>query len=54
MTKLDELKINLIVWKRTKSVAKATDICNWLYQQLGIGGNGKATDATPKEGKIES
>lgn len=54
MTKLDELKVNLIVWKRTKSVSKATDICEWLVRELRIGGNGKTTDATPIEGKIEN
>lgn len=53
MTKLDELKVNLIVWKRSKSISKASEICGWLYEQL-IGGNGKTTDATQKKGTIEN
>lgn len=53
LKKIDELKINLIVWKRTKSIEKAYNICDWLYAEL-IGRDGKTTDATPKKYKIES
>lgn len=59
MTKLDELKINLILFKRTRSIPQAVDICDWLIRELKIGGesfggNGKTTDATPTESTIES
>lgn len=52
MSKLDELKIKLIVWNRTKSVPKSYEICDWLYKEL-IGRNGKTADATPTEATIE-
>lgn len=52
MKKIDELKLSLIVWKRSKSVSKATDICEWLFEEL-IGRNGKTADATPTEDTIE-
>lgn len=59
MTKLDELKINLIIFKRTRSIPHAVDICDWLIKELKIGGesfggNGKTTDATPEPERIES
>lgn len=59
MSKLDELKINLIVFKRTRDISKAVDICDWLIDELKVGGesfgrNGKTTDATPTEERIES
>lgn len=59
MTKLEELKINLLVFKRTRSIPKAYDICDWLIKELQIGGqsfggDGKTTDATPEERTIES
>ena len=59
MSKLDELKINLIVFKRTRSIPQAVDICDWLIRELHVGGesfggNGKTTDATPNAGKIEN
>lgn len=59
MTKLEELKINLLVFKRTRSVAKAYEICDWLISELKLGGqsfggDGKTTDATLEERTIES
>lgn len=52
MSKLDELKINLIIWNRTREISKATDICAWLYQELVE--RGKTTNDTPTEERIES
>ena len=52
MSKLDELKINLIIWNRTREISKATDICAWLYQELVE--HGKTTNDTLKEGKIKA
>lgn len=34
MTKLDELKVKLIQYNRTKSISEANDICHWLYKEL--------------------
>jgi hypothetical protein len=34
MTKLDELKVKLIQYNRTKSITIANDICRWLYKEL--------------------
>ncbi len=59
MTKLEELKINLLVFKRTRSMSKAYEICDWLVSELKLGGqsfggDGKTTDATLEERTIES
>lgn len=51
MRKIDELKISLIVFKRTRDISKAVDICDWLVKELGIGGKGFG-DATPSKPKI--
>ena len=48
MKKLEELKINLIIWKRTKDIAKASEICEMLYRELVE--RGKTTNDTPKKG----
>lgn len=32
--KLLELKLRLLEWKRTKSITCATDICEYLYNEL--------------------
>ena len=48
MKKLEELKISLIVWHRTKEIAKATEICEILYRELVE--RGKTTNDTPKKG----
>jgi hypothetical protein len=58
MSKLDELKVKLIIFKRTRSISTAVDICDWLVNELKVGGdsfggNGKTTDATPTESTIE-
>ena len=34
MSKLTLLKVKLTQYKRTKSVALAADICNWLSKEL--------------------
>lgn len=34
MTRLDKLKIELIKYNRSRSIAKAVDICEWLYKEL--------------------
>jgi hypothetical protein len=34
MTKLDEFKVKLIQYNRTKSITEAHDICRWLYKEL--------------------
>ena len=34
MTKLDELKLMLLEYKRSKSISKAVDICEYLYEEL--------------------
>lgn len=34
MTHLDELKLKLLEYKRTKSIVKAVDICEYLYNEL--------------------
>lgn len=34
MTKLDELKLMLLEYKRSKSLVKATEICEYLYDEL--------------------
>lgn len=34
MTQLDELKLKLLEYKRTKSLTKAVDICEYLYDEL--------------------
>ena len=34
MTKLEQLKIALIEFNRSKSIAKATSICKWLHEEL--------------------
>ena len=34
MTKLENLKLKLLEYKRTKSIVDAVDICNWLYAEL--------------------
>lgn len=34
MTKLDELKVKLVQYNRTRSIAKATSICKWLHKEL--------------------
>lgn len=34
MTQLDELKLKLLEYKRTKSLTKAIDICEYLYDEL--------------------
>lgn len=34
MTKLDELKLKLLEYKRTKSITLAVDICEYLYDEL--------------------
>ena len=51
MKKLEELKISLIVWHRTKEIAKATEICEILYRELVE--RGKTTNTTQKKDKIE-
>lgn len=51
MRKLEELKLNLIIWKRTKSTAKAYEICEMLYGELVE--RGKTTNDTPKKDRIE-
>lgn len=48
MKKLEELKLNLIVWNRTKDLSKANDICEMLYKELVE--RGKTTNATHKKG----
>lgn len=54
MRKIDELKVSLVMWHCTKSVSEASDICEWLYEELIGGDDGKTTDATPKQNKIGS
>ena len=34
MTKLDELKLMLLEYKRSRSLVQATDICDYLYDEL--------------------
>ena len=34
MSKLDELKLKLLEYKRSKSISKAVDICEYLYEEL--------------------
>ena len=51
MKKLEELKINLIIWNRTKSTSKAYEICEMLYGELVE--RGKTTNATHKKDTIE-
>ena len=34
MTKLDELKLKLLEYRRTKSITQAVDICEYLYDEL--------------------
>lgn len=34
MSKIDELKVKLIEYSRTKDIALANDICHWLYREL--------------------
>lgn len=34
MSKIDELKIKLIEYGRTKDIALACDICKWLHKEL--------------------
>lgn len=34
MSKIDELKVKLIEYSRTKDIALASDICKWLYKEL--------------------
>lgn len=34
MTKIDRLKVALVKYERTKSIALSKDICDWLYKQL--------------------
>lgn len=34
MSKLDQLKVKLTQYKRTRSIALANDICNWLSKEL--------------------
>lgn len=52
MSKLEELKFNLIIWKRTKSTTKAYEICEMLYRELVE--RGKTTNDTLKEGRIKA
>lgn len=52
MSKLEELKFNLIIWHRTKDLSKASDICEMLYQELVE--HGKTTNDTLKEGRIKA
>lgn len=34
MSKIDELKAELIEYSRTKDIALASDICRWLHKEL--------------------
>lgn len=34
MSKIDELKVKLIEYSRTKDIALASDICKWLHKEL--------------------
>lgn len=34
MTQLDELKVKLIEYSRTKDIALASEICKWLHKEL--------------------
>lgn len=34
MSKIDELKVKLIEYSRTKDIALACDICKWLHKEL--------------------
>lgn len=36
-TKIDALKYHLRKWHDTRSIAEATDICDWLYKELRAG-----------------
>lgn len=44
MTKLDELKLKLLEYKRSKSITQAVDICEYLYNEL-IKNNSEVNDA---------